>query len=137
MKWDRIFATIVAGLGFAATYLWGGADEILILIITLMSLDYILGTICGYKEQVLSSEIGFQGLLKKITILIIIAVGVVIDTTVGGQGAIRAMVILFYSSLEGISILENAARMGVPIPDKLEDSLIQLRNGNKKSGKTK
>lgn len=132
MKWDRIFAGCIAGLGAVATYLWGGVDEILTLLITLMSLDYVLGTLCGYKEKCLSSEVGFKGLLKKTTILIIIAVGVTIDTTMQAQGAIRSMVILFYSGLEGISILENASRVGVPIPERLEDALVQLKDGGKK-----
>ena len=121
--------------GTVATYLFGGADEILVLLVTMMSLDYLLGTMCGYKEQSLSSEIGFKGILKKVTILIIVAVGVTVDKTTGGQGLIRSMVILFYAGLEGISIIENAGRMGVPIPEKLKDALIQLKEGNKKEVK--
>ena len=132
MKWDRIVASCMATFGTAATYLWGGADEILILLITLMSLDYLLGTMCGFKEQCLSSKIGFKGILKKVTILIIVAVGVRVDQAAGGQGLIRSMVILFYAGLEGISILENAGRMGVPIPEQLKNALIQLKEGNKK-----
>ena len=135
MKWDKIVASFIATFGTVATYLWGGTDEILILLITLMSLDYLLGTMCGYKEQSLSSEIGFKGILKKVTILIIVAVGVTVDKATGGQGLIRSMVILFYAGLEGISIIENAGRMGVPIPEKLKDALIQLKEGNKKEVK--
>lgn len=132
MEWDKIVASFVATFGTVATYLWGGADEILVLLITLMSLDYLLGTICGFKEQCLSSEVGFKGILKKVTILIIVAVGVIVDKTTGGQGLVRSMVILFYAGLEGISIIENAGRMGVPIPEKLKDALVQLKEGNKK-----
>ena len=135
MKWDRIVAVSVATVGTMATHLWGGADEILILLITLMSLDYILGIICGYKRGKLSSVTGFQGLLKKMTILIIIAVGVSVDAAVGAEGAVRAMVIFFYVGMEGISILENAVIIGVPVPDKLEEALIQLRQGNRKGDK--
>lgn len=135
MKWDRLVASFTATFGTVATYLWGGTDEVLILLITLMSLDYILGTMCGIREKCLSSEIGFYGILKKVTILIIVAVAVVIDNGTGGQGLIRSMVILFYAGLEGISILENARRMGVPIPEKLNEALIQLREGNKKEVK--
>ena len=132
MKWDRIFASCLAGIGTAAAYLWGGVDEILILLVTLMSLDYVLGIMCAFRSKCLSSDIGFKGLLKKITILIIIAVGTTIDTTIKADGAIRSMVMLFYSGLEGISILENASLIGVPIPSKLEDALVQLRDGGKK-----
>ena len=74
-------------------------------------------------------------ILKKVTILITVAVGVIVDKTTGGQGLVRSMVILFYAGLEGISILENAGRMGVPIPEKLQDALIQLKEGNKKEVK--
>ena len=79
-------------------------------------------------ENNLSSKIGFQGLLKKITILIIIAVGFKIDKIVNSQGSLRAVVISFYIALEGISILENSARAGVPIPKKLKDMLIQIKD---------
>lgn len=93
-----------------------------------MVTDYISGLICGMVENKLSSKVGFRGLLKKIAILIIIAVGFRVDNIVNAQGSIRAMVISFYIALEGISILENSARIGVPIPDKLKNMLIQIND---------
>lgn len=135
MKWDKIVSSIIAICGSLANYLWGGWDMALRTLLLFMVLDYVLGVICGYKEKKLSSETAFKGILKKITILIIIAVAVALDNNANTQGLIRSMVIFFYAGLEGISILENAGRMGVPIPNKLKEALIQLKEGNKKEVK--
>lgn len=135
MKWDKLFSGTIAVLGTLAAKFWGGWDDNLSLLLTFMTLDYILGVICGYKEKCLSSEVGFKGILKKVTILIVVAVGVKIDVTTNMNGLIRNMIIYFYVGLDGISILENASRMGVPIPEKLKDALIQLKEGNKKEVK--
>lgn len=132
MKWDKFVSLGVAGVGTVAAKYLGGADEILTVLISLMVLDYILGLMCGFRERKLSSETGFYGILKKMTILIIIAVAVAIDTQTNSQGLIRNMAIYFYAAMEGISILENAGRIGVPIPEKLKDALLQLKEGNKK-----
>lgn len=135
MKWDKVTALSIAGFGAIASHLWGGADEILILLVTLMSLDYVLGIMCAYRNKNLSSAVGFRGIAKKVTILIIVALAVSVDSAISADGAIRAMVILFYVGMEGVSILENAVVMGVEVPEKLEDALIQLQDGNKKSSK--
>lgn len=135
MKWDKTVSSIIAILGGLVNYLWGGWDMALRTLLLFMVLDYVLGVICGFKEQELSSDVAFKGILKKVTILIVVTVGVAIDGAVNTQGLIRSMVIFFYAGLEGISILENAGRMGVPIPDKLKDALIQLKEGNKKEVK--
>lgn len=132
MKLDRIVSTVVAICGSAVNYLWGGWDMALRTLLLFMLLDYILGVLCGIKDKKLSSDIAFKGIFKKITILIVVAVGVSLDNMTNAQGLIRGLVIFFYMGLEGISILENAARMGVPIPEKLKDVLVQLKEGNKK-----
>ena len=132
MKWDKILSTIIAGAGACANYFFGGLDMALYTLLLLMVLDYISGLICAGKDKTLSSTTGFLGLGKKILILIIIGVGVSIDNFTGATGTIRSMVIFFYASMEGISILENATRAGVPVPDSLKDMLIQLKEGNKK-----
>ena len=132
MKWDKVVSVSIAVCGSLANYLWGGWDMALRTLFLFMILDYVLGVICGFKEKKLSSEIAFRGILKKITILIVVAVAVHLDNAFNTQGTIRSMAIFFYAGLEGISILENAGRMGVPIPDKLKDALIQLKEGNKK-----
>lgn len=128
IKWDNVlsFSTVLCGV--IINYLWGGLDIILNTLLFFMVTDYISGLICGMVENKLSSKVGFRGLLKKIAILIIIAVGFRVDNIVNAQGSIRAMVISFYIALEGISILENSARIGVPIPDKLKNMLIQIKD---------
>lgn len=135
MKWDKIVSGIIGIGGSLVNYLWGGWDMTLKILITFMVLDYVLGVICGFKEKQLSSETAFNGILKKVTILIIVAVGTSIDNTLNAQGVIRSAVMFFYVGLEGISITENAGRMGVPIPEQLKDALVQLKEGNKKEVK--
>lgn len=132
MKTDKIFSTTVAIFGSMVNYLWGGWDMALRTLLLFMLLDYVLGVICGAKDKKLSSDTAYKGIFKKITILIVVAVGVSLDNVANAQGLIRGLVIFFYMGLEGISILENAGRMGVPIPEKLKDTLIQLKEGNKK-----
>lgn len=135
MKSDKIVSGIIAVFGSIVNYLLGGWDMALRALFLFMIADYVLGVICGIKEKRLSSEIAFVGGLKKITILVVIAVGANIDNLLNTQGTIRSMAIYFYIALEGISILENTGRMGVPIPDKLRNILVQLKEGNKKEVK--
>lgn len=137
MKWDKITSIIVGGAGACANYFFGGFDMALKTLLLLMVLDYITGLICAGKDKNLSSSAGFKGLGKKIIILIIVGVGVSVDNTTGANGIIRSMVIFFYASMEGISILENATRAGVPVPEQLKQMLIQLKEGNKKGIKIK
>ena len=132
VKWDKIVSSIMAVFGSLATYLWGGWDMVLNTFVSFMILDYILGVMCGFKEKKLSSVTAFNGIFKKITMLIIVAVAVKIDIVFNAQGLIRNATLFFYISIEGISIIENSSRMGVPIPTKLKDALIQLKEGNKK-----
>lgn len=135
MKWDKILSSIIAGLGACANYFFGGLDMALKTLLLLMVLDYITGLICAGKDKVLSSSTGFKGLCKKILILIIVGVSVSVDNATGTNGIVRSMVIFFYASMEGISILENATRAGVPVPEQLKEMLVQLKKGNKKEVK--
>ena len=132
MKWDKTVSGIIAVCGSLANYLWGGWDMAFRTLITFMVLDYVLGVICGFSDKELSSQVAFKGILKKVAILAVVAVAVNIDVATNVEGIIRGAVIFFYIGLEGISILENAARLDAPIPPKLKDALIQLKEGNKK-----
>lgn len=132
MKWDKYLSLVVGALGGIASYLWGGLDLALKTLIILMIIDYLTGVMCAVENKELSSKVGFRGLTKKVIILAVVAVGVSVDNVTGANGFIRAAVIYFYASMEGISILENAARYGIAIPKKLEDALIQLQEGNDK-----
>ncbi len=130
---DKIFngISIITGIvGGLAASLFGQLDTILWALIILMVLDYITGIIKAIYSKTLSSEIGFKGLLRKVLILIIVAVANVVQVLVGDNIAIREIVIMFYIANEGISILENAAVIMPNMPEKLKDVLLQLRGGD-------
>ncbi len=132
MKWDKAFSGAIAVFGSMVNYLWGGWDMALRTLILFMALDYVLGVICGFLGKKLSSDVAFKGILKKVAILVIITVAVSLDNVANTNGVIRSLVLFFYIGLEGISILENASMLGVPIPEKLKEALEQLKEGNKK-----
>ena len=131
--WTKVqmAATIVGGwLG----YFLGGMDGLLIALLVFMVLDYITGIMCAIIEKKLSSAVGFKGICKKVFILMLVGVANVVDIHVVGTGsALRGAVICFYLSNEGLSLLENAAHIGLPVPDKLKDVLSQLHGRADKS----
>ncbi len=101
----------------------------MIALIVLMTLDYVSGVMCAIIDKKLSSAVGFKGVCKKVFILMLVGVAHIIDLHVVGTGsALRGAVICFYMSNEGLSLLENAAHIGLPIPDKLRDILAQLHD---------
>lgn len=116
-----------AGIAALATFLWGKPDYWLFALIAFMVLDYITGVVAAIIAKELSSKTGFNGLLKKLLFLVVVAVAHIIDTAVGAGGTIRSMVVGFLVANEGISILENCGRCGLPIPKKLLDVLQQLK----------
>ncbi len=132
MKAFNIFSVISSLIGGVLTYMFGGFDMLLKALIALVVLDYITGIIKGICIKSLSSELGFKGLLKKILILIIVALSVIIQKTVNNSVPIREIVIVFFICNEGLSIIENAAEF-VPIPQKLRNILLQL-NEQKENG---
>lgn len=108
-------------------WLMGGVDGFLYALIAFIIIDYVTGIMLAILQKKLSSDIGFKGIFKKILIFTMVAIGHTIDTYIIKNGsAIRTAVIFFYLSNEGISILENAANIGLPIPDKLKVVLQQL-----------
>jgi len=130
--YDEKLNTVLAILGTMFVWLFGAWEVGIQILLTCMILDYIMGILCGYKSKKLSSSIGFKGLKKKFTILIILILAVLLDRLIGQELVFRTIVIYFYVAMEGISILENAARLDVPIPSRLKEALIQLQEGNKK-----
>ena len=124
-KIQLIFTAIGGYLG----YILGGLDGFLYALIIFVVIDYITGLMAAIVERKLSSEIGFRGIFKKVLIFLLVAVGNIIDNNlIGTGGAVRTAVIFFYISNEGISIIENSTRIGLPIPEKLKDVLEQLHN---------
>ena len=132
--WAKIQIAITA-IGGWLGYFLGGIDGMLIALLVLMTLDYITGVMCAIVDKKLSSAVGFKGICKKCLILMLVGVANIIDLHVVGTGsALRGAVICFYMSNEGLSLLENAAYIGLPIPDKLREILEQLHDRDKKEG---
>ena len=128
LVWTKVQIAITA-IGGWVGYFVGGMDGMLIALIVLMSLDYISGIMCAVIDRKLSSAIGFRGICKKVLILMLVGVANIVDIHVVGTGsALRGAVICFYMSNEGLSLLENAARVGLPVPDQLRDILAQLHD---------
>ena len=133
--WTKIQAAITA-LGGWLGYWLGGMDGLLIALIVLMSLDYISGVMCAIVDKKLSSAIGFKGICKKVLILMLVGVANVVDVHVVGTGsALRGAVICFYLSNEALSLFENAAHIGLPVPDPLKNALAQLHGRDEKDDK--
>lgn len=127
-----IFAAIGGWLG----YYLGGFDGLLYALIAFVICDYVTGVMCAVSDKKLSSEVGFKGIAKKVVIFILVAVANIIDTNVITQGAIlRTAVIFFYLSNEGLSLVENATHLGLPVPDKLKAVLAQLHDRAEKEDK--
>ncbi len=113
-------------------WLFGTWDIPLMILVTVMALDYITGITRGYVNKQLSSEYGFRGLAKKLTIFYVLILAVLIDRLIGQGWVFRTLVCMWYASNEGMSILENASAIGIPVPEQLVDALEQLKQGNKK-----
>ncbi|APS24725.1 TPA: phage holin family protein [Streptococcus agalactiae] len=123
---------LFSAIGGLIGSIFGEVDGFLFALMVFISIDYITGLMAAAVEKRLASNIGFKGIFKKIAILFLVSVGHLIDTEIIKQGgAIRTMVIFFYLSNEGLSILENAVRIGLPIPEKLQALLKQF---NEKEG---
>lgn len=114
----------------------GGCDGLIYALCVFVVVDYITGVMCAVSDKKLSSEIGFRGICRKMIIFALVGIANICDVYIIGEAAIiRTAVVFFYLSNEGISILENSVRLGLPVPQKLRDVLEQLRDSdNKKAG---
>ena len=130
--WSGIQIAFTAFGGFLGWFL-GGFDGFLYALIAFTVIDYITGVMCAITDKKLSSSVGFKGICRKVLIFTLVGIGNIVDVYVLGQGGVlRTAVIFFYLSNEGVSIMENTAHLGLPIPEKLKDILEQLheRGGN-------
>lgn len=109
-------------------YLLGGVDVALQCLLVMIILDYISGIASAIYNKNLDSKIGLKGILKKFMYLVIVCVSVIIDKIVGNTGVVRTLVIYFFVANDGLSIIENMGKMGIPLPKKLIDTLNQLKN---------
>ena len=124
--WTGIQLAFTAFGGFLGWFL-GGVDGVLYALIAFTVIDYITGVMCAITDKNLSSSIGFKGICRKVLIFTLVGIGNIVDVYVLGQGGVlRTAVIFFYLSNEGVSILENSAHLGLPIPEKLKEVLEQL-----------
>lgn len=132
--WNTIqlaFAAVGGWLG----YFLGGCDGLLYALIAFVAIDYITGVMCAISDKTLSSEVGFKGICRKVLIFLLVGIGHIVDAQViGSGGVLRTAVIFFYLSNEGISLIENAAHLGLPVPDKLKAVLEQLHDRAEKGG---
>jgi len=126
--WNTIQMVLTAVGGWLGYFL-GGCDGLLIALVVFTVVDYITGVMCAINDQKLSSEVGFRGICRKVLIFVLVGAGHILDTQIIGDGSVlRTAVIFFYLSNEGVSLLENAAHLGLPIPKKLRDVLAQIHD---------
>ena len=120
-----IFTAVGGWLG----YFLGGCDGLLYALIAFVVIDYITGVMCAITDRKLSSAVGFKGIFRKVLIFLLVGIANIIDVQVIGTGAVlRTAVIFFYISNEGVSLLENAGHLGLPIPEKIKTVLEQLHD---------
>lgn len=128
-KIQIIIDSIAGAVGAVLGFMYGEVTGLFWALIAFMALDYITGVVVAIIEKRLSLEVGFRGLAKKFLILVFVAVGHIADTYIlGGTPAAMSAVMLFYMANEGISIIENAAALGLPVPKKLTSIMEQIRN---------
>ena len=126
--WAKIQLAMTV-LGGALGYFLGGLDGLLIALIVFVVLDYITGVMVAIIDKTLSSEVGFKGIFRKIIIFCLVGVAHIVDANIIGTGSgLRTAIIFFYLSNEGLSLTENAAHLGLPVPEKLKEVLEQLHD---------
>ena len=133
------FWTIIQSLFFAMGawlgYFLGGCDGLLYALVIFVAVDYVTGIMCAVADKKLSSAVGFKGICRKVLIFLLVGLAHILDVQILNEtGILRTAVIFFFLSNDGLSILENAAHLGLPIPQALKDVLEQLHNRAEKSG---
>ena len=124
---------VVAIVGTALTWLFGAWDTALMVLVCFMVLDYCTGVIRAFINKEVSSDIGLKGIARKAVILIVLIVAVLLDRLLNtGTWVFRTVVCYFYIANEGISLLENCAGLGLPVPESIQNALVQLKDGEKK-----
>ena len=126
-----VFAAVGGWLG----YFLGGFDGLLYALIAFMVVDYITGVMCAVVDKTLSSAVGFKGICRKVLILALVGIAHILDANVIGDGSVLRTAVIFFSiSNEGVSLLENAAHLGLPIPEKMKEILVQLHDRKSNTG---
>ena len=129
---------LIAAIGLMLGRFLGGMDGLLYALIAFVIVDYITGVMCAVVDKNLSSSVGFKGICRKVLIFAMVGVAHILDANVIGDGSVlRAAVIFFYISNEGVSLLENASHLGLPIPEKMKEILEQLHDRDNKESEGK
>lgn len=132
----NVIQLIFSALGGWLGYFLGGCDGLLYTLLAFTAMDYITGVMCAVNDKTLSSEVGFRGICRKVLIFMLVGIANILDADVVGTGSVlRTAVIFFYISNEGVSLLENAAHLGLPVPEKIKMVLEQLHDRAKKEEK--
>lgn len=125
---------VITAIGGWLGWFLGGCDGLILALLVFAVLDYITGIMCAINDRKLSSAVGFKGICRKVLIFTLVGIGHVLDTQVIGTGSVlRTAIIFFYLSNEGVSLIENAAHLGLPVPEKLKGVLEQLHDRAEKS----
>jgi len=131
---NTITKTIIAAVGTAATYLWGGFDAVLTALVVFACVDYATGCAAAWAGKRLSSDVGRRGIAKKVGMFFVIAVANIIDQTGGiGDPILRTASTWWYLGNESLSIIENLSEIGVPVPEKLRQALMVLRDRERRT----
>lgn len=131
--WNMV-QMVFAGVGGWLGYFLGGNDGLLIALVLFATVDYLTGVMCAVSDKVLSSNVGFKGICRKVLIFLLVGIANILDVHVIGTGSVlRTAVIFFYISNEGVSLLENAAHLGLPVPEKIKAVLEQLHDRAEKT----
>lgn len=126
--WNTI-QLIFTGVGGWLGYFLGGWDGLLYALVAFVVVDYVTGVMCAINDKTLSSTVGFKGICRKVLIFLLVGIAQILDVNVIGTGSVlRTAVIFFYISNEGVSLLENAAHLGLPVPEKIKNVLQQLHD---------
>ena len=125
-----------AGVGGWLGYFLGGCDGLILALLAFVVIDYITGVMCAIADKKLSSAVGFKGICRKVLIFLLVGIANILDVQVIGTGSVlRTAVIFFYISNEGVSLLENAGHLGLPIPVKIKTVLEQLHDRSESEDK--
>jgi len=131
--WNMIQMVFAAVGGWLGYYL-GGCDGLLLALVAFAAADYLTGVMCAVSDRKLSSNVGFKGICRKVLIFLLVGIANILDVHVIGTGSVlRTAVIFFYISNEGVSLLENAAHLGLPVPEKIKTVLEQLHDRAEKT----
>lgn len=133
--WNTIQLAFTAVGGWLGYFL-GGCDGLLYALVAFVVIDYITGVMCAINDKTLSSQVGFRGICRKVLIFLMVGIANILDVNVIGTGSIlRTAAIFFYISNEGVSLLENASHLGLPVPQKIKDVLEQLHDRSENNDK--